>query len=50
MSKFISVLLPTRGRVPMLKESIESLVVNCQDPNNIEVLIILDDDDEEALQ
>jgi len=41
----ISVLLPTRGRTTALTNSIESLVTNCSNTDNIEILLGLDQDD-----
>ena len=49
MSKFISVSLPTRKRVSMLKESIESLVSNCNNYDDIEILLALDEDDSDTI-
>ena len=42
----ISILLPTRGRTIMLKESIDSLINNAQSPNTIEWLLGFDNDDD----
>jgi hypothetical protein len=41
----IAVLLPTRGRTTALTNSIESLVTNCSDTANIQILLGLDRDD-----
>jgi glycosyltransferase involved in cell wall biosynthesis len=49
MSKFISVLLPTRKRVNLLKESIDSLWQNASDPSQIEVLLAIDNDDQDTI-
>lgn len=46
----ISVCLPTRGRFPLLKESITSLSKNCYDINNFELLLGIDEDDVETLK
>jgi len=49
MSKsIISVLLPTRGRREVLKSSLESLISKATDPENVELLLGIDDDDEGA--
>ena len=42
----ISVLLPTRGRREVLKSSLESLISKASDPEHIELLLGIDDDDE----
>jgi glycosyltransferase involved in cell wall biosynthesis len=42
----ISVLLPTRGRPDSLRESIDSLLDNADDPRQVEVLCAVDSDDE----
>lgn len=42
----ISVLLPTRGRREVLKSSLESLITKASDPERIELLLGIDDDDE----
>jgi glycosyltransferase involved in cell wall biosynthesis len=43
---FVSVLLPTRGRTESVKSSIESLLETAIEPENIEILFRLDDDDD----
>jgi hypothetical protein len=48
--KLISILLPTRGRYEMLKESIESLLENMDEKNRIEILLRMDDDDETNIE
>ena len=49
MSKsIISVLLPTRGRREVLKSSLESLISKATDPEKVELLLGIDDDDEGA--
>jgi hypothetical protein len=49
MSKsIISVLLPTRGRREVLKSSLESLISKATDPENVELLLGIDEDDEGA--
>jgi len=45
MSNSISVLLPARGRPDHLRESVASCFELATDPDNVEVLIRLDDDD-----
>jgi len=47
-NKKISVLLPTRGRGPILKNSIESLVSKATNPADIEIMFGLDEDDPES--
>ena len=42
----ISVLLPTRGRREVLKSSLESLISKANDPERVELLLGIDDDDE----
>ena len=42
----ISVLLPTRGRREVLKSSLESLISKANDPEHVELLLGIDDDDE----
>jgi hypothetical protein len=44
----ISVLLPTRGRREVLKSSLESLISKATDPENVELLLGIDEDDEGA--
>ena len=48
--KNISVILPTRGRTEVLKNSIMSLVDNMSDPESIEILFGVDEDDEKVLE
>ena len=43
---FVSVLLPTRGRTESVKSSIQSLLETAIEPENIEILFRLDDDDD----
>lgn len=44
----ISVLLPTRGRTTLLEESIMSLLDLAAHPDRIEILLMFDDDDQQA--
>lgn len=44
----ISVLLPTRKRTELVTKSISSLLANAANPENIEILIAYDEDDEES--
>lgn len=46
MSPLISVLLPTRKRVHMLEKSLTSLLDRCRCPDQLEILIAYDDDDQ----
>lgn len=46
----VSVLLPTRGRPQLLRESIGSLLETCTDPDSFEVLYAFDRDDEAGLE
>ena len=41
----ISILLPTRGRTDVLKKSIESLLDTVKEPNEIEFILGMDEDD-----
>ena len=43
---FVSVLLPTRGRIEPVKKSVQSLLDTAIEPENIEILFRLDDDDD----
>jgi hypothetical protein len=45
MSAKISILLPTRKRVKLLKRSVDSLADYASDKNNVEILIAYDKDD-----
>ena len=45
-NSIISVLLPTRGRREVLKSSLEGLVSKAADPERVELLLGIDDDDE----
>jgi hypothetical protein len=45
----VSVLLPTRGRVDKLRSSLDSLENTVMNPENVEVLIKVDDDDIETI-
>lgn len=44
-NKKISILLPTRGRTEMLKKSIQSLVDTANEPESIEIMFGIDNDD-----
>ena len=46
----ISVLLPTRGRQTVLKESLESLVSKASHPERLEILFGVDEDDEGVIE
>ena len=46
----ISILLATRGRTEMLKKSLASLVDLASDPNNLEILLAFDNDDEKTFE
>lgn len=46
----ISVLLPTRKRISLIKRCTESLLDNAKDPNKIQLLYGVDDDDSESLK
>jgi len=41
----ISILLPTRGRFELFKNSVESLLNTCNDTSNFEILLAMDSDD-----
>ncbi len=46
----VSLLLPSRGRVEMLKNTLQNIANTCEnDPSKVEVLIRLDEDDDESL-
>ena len=46
--KGISILLPTRGRKEVLKKSLESLLNKADNPNDLEILFGVDEDDQEV--
>jgi hypothetical protein len=46
----ISILLPTRKRVSQLKKSMDSLLSNAKNPDKIQPLFGVDDDDTETLE
>lgn len=48
--KEISILLPTRGRTEMLRDSVLSLVRKAKDPKSIELLLGVDIDDKASLE
>jgi len=41
----VSVLLPTRNRIPLVKRTVESLLSNSDNPGQIEIMIAYDEDD-----
>ena len=45
----VSILLPTRKRVPLLKKCVESLLDNASDPTKIQLLYGVDDDDQDTI-
>ena len=45
----ISVLLPTRKRIPLIKKCTESLLDNAKDPSKIQLIYGVDDDDKESI-
>ncbi len=45
----VSILLPTRKRVPLLKKCVESLLDNASDPSKIQLLYGVDDDDQDTI-
>ena len=47
--KKISLLLATRQRSEMLDKSLDSLLTNISDTNNIEIMLGIDNDDQETL-
>lgn len=47
--KLISVILPSRGRVELLIQTLNSIITKCDNINNIEILIKVDDDDFETI-
>ena len=46
----ISVLLPTRGRQEVLKHSITTLIEKASNPNDIEILFGVDEDDQQVIE
>jgi len=48
-AKPISILLPTRGRKEVLKKSILTLVDKVKDPNNVEIILGMDEDDQATI-
>jgi hypothetical protein len=46
----IAILLPTRGRAEMLERSIQSLISKAKDPNQIQLMLAFDNDDEVGTQ
>lgn len=47
-STLVSVMLPTRKRVEMVQRSVESLLSLAQNPEQIEIIIAYDNDDEQS--
>ena len=45
----ISILLPTRKRVPLIKKCTESLLDNAKNPDKLQLLYGVDDDDKESI-
>lgn len=46
----VSILLPSRGRVEMLKRTLRNIADTCgSDPSTVEILIRLDEDDDESI-
>ena len=45
----VSILLPTRGRLESLEKSVKSLIDNAIEPEKVEILMRIDDDDEVSL-
>ena len=48
--KKISVLLATRDRPELLEKSIDSLLLNVSDSENVDILLGIDNDDEKTLE
>lgn len=48
--KIISILMPSRGRPESLRDALRNITETCNDPNLVEILIRLDDDDTETLE
>ena len=46
----ISIIFPTRKRYDLFVKSTNSLIENCSDLNNLEILVAMDDDDVETVQ
>ena len=47
--KLVSVLIPTRKRVKLLKECLDSLNTKTQDKSLVEILLKIDTDDQETI-
>lgn len=41
----VSVLLPTRNRIPLVKRTVQSLLTNSANPDQIEIMVAYDEDD-----
>ena len=48
-TKKISVLCATRGRPQMIMESMQSMLATADDPDSIEFLLAIDDDDQATI-
>ena len=46
----ISVILPTRGRTEVLKTSLMTLLDNVKEPNEVEIILGMDEDDTEVIE
>jgi hypothetical protein len=46
----ISIIYPTRKRYDLFVKSTDSLIENCSDLNNLEILVAMDDDDIETIE
>lgn len=49
-AKLVSVLIPTRRRTTALKQSIENMINNAEDPSQIEFVLKIDSDDTETIE
>ena len=47
--KLVSILIPTRKRVKLLKECLDSLNIKTQDKSLVEILLKIDTDDQETI-
>jgi glycosyltransferase involved in cell wall biosynthesis len=46
---FISMILPTRGRVNSLRRFLESVVIYTDRPHQLEIILVIDEDDRESI-
>lgn len=49
-SAFISMVLPTRGRVSSLQRFLRSIMVQTHKPDQLEIIVVVDEDDHESIE